>query len=241
MKDLSPTIGKYCSSQNNARYIACLDLLDRDCENRPVTVRRADTQMRTRLLESAAELLAEEGPSALTTRRIAAEAGASTMAVYTHFGSLGDLVHAVVDEGFGRLARLFAAVPHTDDALADLAGLARAYVTNALENPHLYAVMFGSASLGAYRPRTTDDLAAGKYTFDRIVAVARRAIESGQLAPNDEWTIAAQLWSTVHGVIMLHTAGYFGRGAHAADRVLGPALRSMLLGLGADPQNLPNW
>jgi AcrR family transcriptional regulator len=104
--------------------------------------------MRVRLLEVAARLLAEEGPGALSARRVAAEVGASTMAVYTHFGGMRELVRGVAREGFARLAAHLAQVPRSDDPVADIARQGMAYRATALENPHLYAVMFGSASLG---------------------------------------------------------------------------------------------
>src|SRR3954469_20142454 len=110
-----------------------------------------DTSMAARLLEAAARLLSEDGPTALTTRRVAAEAGTSTMGVYTHFGSMSDLANAVVVEGFRRLGKRLSAVPRTDDAVSDLLGLITAYRANAHDNQHLYSVMFASASLGAFR------------------------------------------------------------------------------------------
>ena len=63
--------------------------------------RRPD--VRRRLLDAAAQVLAEEGPSALTARRLTRDVGASTMAVYTHFGSMPALVREVVADGFARL------------------------------------------------------------------------------------------------------------------------------------------
>jgi len=197
-----------------------------------VTERRADPTVRVRLLEGAARLLAEEGPSALTLRRVAAEAGTSTMAVYTHFGSMPDLADAVVAEGFARLGALLAEVPRTDDALADLAGLARAYLVNARTNPHLYAVMFGTASLGAYRPQTADERERGRYTFDEIVATAGRAVDQGRLRPAAPLDIARQLWTAMHGYVMLDVAGYYGDGG--AEHVLVPMFVNLLSGLGAD-------
>jgi AcrR family transcriptional regulator len=71
-----------------------------------------------RLIEAAARLLADEGPAGLSTRRLAAEVGTSTMAVYTHFGGLPELVRAVVREGFKRLGDHLSAVSETDDPLA---------------------------------------------------------------------------------------------------------------------------
>ncbi|MFI7600439.1 TetR/AcrR family transcriptional regulator [Actinoplanes sp. NPDC049681] len=197
-----------------------------------MTERRANPEVRVRLLEGAARLLAEEGPSALTLRRVATEADTSTMAVYTHFGSMADLADAVVDEGFRRLGALLAGVPRTGDAITDLAGLGLAYLVNARQNPHLYAVMFGSASLGAYRPQTADERRRGRYTFDEIVDAARRAVDQGRLRPAEPSAVAGQLWTAMHGYVMLEVAGYFG--ADGVEQVLTPMFVSLLSGLGAD-------
>ena len=45
------------------------------------------------------------------------------------------------------------AVDASDDPLVDVARQTAAYVTHARENAELYAVMFGTAPLGAYRPQ----------------------------------------------------------------------------------------
>lgn len=198
-----------------------------------MTERSAEPAGRTRLLDAAARLLAEEGPSSLTLRRVATEADTSTMAVYTHFGSMPDLADAVVAEGFSRLAVLLADVPRTEDAIADLAGLSRAYLINARQNPHLYAVMFGAASLGKYRPRTAQERSRGRYTFDEIVKTAARAVDQQRLQPAEPLAIASQLWTAMHGYVMLDVGGYFGE--DAVERVLMPMLVSLLSGLGADP------
>src|SRR5688500_17244422 len=99
---------------------------------------------RDRLIEEAARILGEEGPSALSARRLATAAGTSTMAVYTHFGSMAGLVDEVATEGFRRLVEHVDAVGTSEDALADLRRMAGAYRDNALENRHLYGVMFGA-------------------------------------------------------------------------------------------------
>lgn len=90
--------------------------------------------MRRRLTEAAARLAAAGGAGALSTRRVATEAGTSTMAVYTHFGSMEALVQAVVSEGFDRLEQRFLAVEPSDDPVRDVARLTAAYVDHAREN-----------------------------------------------------------------------------------------------------------
>ena len=162
---------------------------------------------RGRLLEAAARLLGEEGPAALTTRRLAREVGTSTMAVYTHFGGMPDLVRAIVAEGFARLERRVATVPVTDDPMVDLRELAAAYLANARENPHLYAVMFGSASLGGYR-LSEDERAVGLVAFGQLVAGIVRAMDAGRLRAGDPAAVAGQVWTALHGFVMIELAGF---------------------------------
>ena len=102
----------------------------------------ADEQVRDALIEAAARLLAREGPSALTARRLAAQVSTSTMALYTHFGSMDGLRRAVRTECFARLTDYFDSVPVTRDPVADLAALGWAYCFNAVANPQLYRAVF---------------------------------------------------------------------------------------------------
>jgi AcrR family transcriptional regulator len=188
--------------------------------------------VRVRLLESAARLLGEEGPSALTTRRLANEAGTSTMAVYTHFGSMPALVRAIVAEGFARLHARVAAVELTDDPLVDLHAVAVAYREHALANPHLYAVMFGSASLGGYRLHD-DELEVGLAAFGQLVAATQRAMDAGVLRPGDAAAVAGQLWTALHGFVMLELAGYQGVVDDPENQVLWPMLVNLTAALAA--------
>src|SRR2546427_13042734 len=103
--------------------------------------RAADVRVRLALIDVAARLLAQEGPDALTTRRLAAEVGASTMALYTHFESKDDLRRAVRVEWFNRLSERLSRVPRTTDPVADLAAQGWAYFSNAIENEHIFRAM----------------------------------------------------------------------------------------------------
>ena len=187
------------------------------------------SDVRGRLIEAAARVLGEEGPSGLSTRKLAAEVGTSTMAVYTHFGSLPALVTAVADEAFARLAQHMAGAAHTDDAMADLAELAVAYRANALANPHLYAVMFGVRD-------AEHESEHRRYTFDVLVAAVQRAMDDGALAAGDAEAVAAQLWSALHGYVTLELAGFM-TADEDADKVLWPLLSNLISALGPAPSS----
>lgn len=189
--------------------------------------------VRRRLLEAAALLLDEEGPTALTARRLAAAAQTSTMAVYTHFGGMPALVSEIVVEGFKRLADHVTHLPQTEDPVADLFDLAFAYRANALENPHLYSVMFGATSLGGYS-LAPEDRAVGTYTFEVLSAAVARAMDAGRLRGHDPALAAQQLWTAMHGYVMLEMAGMHLSCEDPAEEVLRPLMATLLAGLGAE-------
>ncbi|MDQ0095296.1 TetR/AcrR family transcriptional regulator [Paeniglutamicibacter psychrophenolicus] len=184
-------------------------------------------EVRRKLLEAAARLLSEEGPSALSARRLAREASTSTMAVYTQFGGMPALVREVVAEGFARLRERLATVEHTDDALADLVQLCRAYRENALEHPNLYTVMFGGTSLGGYR-LSRADMDVGTDTFTALADALDRVMGAGLIRRENSRHVAGQCWSALHGYIMLEIAGIYRAEDGTTELVLDPLLSRLL-------------
>jgi AcrR family transcriptional regulator len=172
-----------------------------------VSPRRASPEARPAVVDVAARLLAESGPQALSARRIAAELGRSTMAVYTHFGGMSGLVREMVHEGFARLQRHMTAVAVTSDPVADMALLGRAYRHNGLTNPHLYAVMFGGVSLAGFS-LAESDRQHGRYTLLNVVQCANRCIAAGRFTHADAELVAHQMWTSTHGLVTLELGGY---------------------------------
>lgn len=169
--------------------------------------RKADPQTRLALIDIAARLLADEGPPALSTRRVAAAAGSSTMAVYTHFGGMSGLVREIVHEGFARLQDYLTQVRRTDDPVADLAVTGRAYRRNAQANSHLYAAMFGGESLSGFE-LTEEDRQHGRYTLTNVVECVGRCIAAGRFRSADPALVAHHMWFAVHGLVTLELGGY---------------------------------
>jgi AcrR family transcriptional regulator len=183
-------------------------------------------------MEAAARLLAEEGPNALSTRRLAAAVGTSTMAVYTHFGGMDDLVRSMVHEGFRRLNERMTSVGETDDAVADVAALGIAYRENALENQHMYSVMFGGSSLGGFA-LTEDDRQYGRYVLEPVVGAVARAMETGRFRPADAQLVANQMWIAVHGLVTLEIGEYLIE-PYDAETCFISMVSGMLVGAGDD-------
>ncbi|HEU4393521.1 MAG TPA: TetR/AcrR family transcriptional regulator [Solirubrobacterales bacterium] len=157
--------------------------------------RVADQDVRDGLLEAGARLLAREGPAALTTRRLAAETGTSTMAVYTHFGGMDGLRQAVRAEGFTRLTGYFEIVETTDDPVSDLSAMGWAYCFNAVANPQLYRAVFLEPPIGE------EDVALGRAAVQRPIDTIARCIEVGRFDPAEPESLAVQVWVAGHGMI----------------------------------------
>lgn len=157
--------------------------------------------LRGAILEAAGRLLAEEGPAALTVRRIAAEAGGSTMNVYSRFGGKHGVVQALFVEGFNRLEQLMIAAPTTDDPLDDLFRGAEIYRTFALANRTYYAVMFEGVIPDI--EQSDETVEAAKRTLGLLEASAQRAIDAGALVHDDAMALAVNLWATYHGLVSL--------------------------------------
>lgn len=201
--------------------------------------------IQSRLVDAAVHLLAEGGPEALQARKVAAEIGASTMAVYTHFGGMSELVEAVAREGFRRLRDNLGQIPVGDDPVAEIFGKAYAYRHAAVEHPHLYAVTFGLSAPGGRRAtaRGVADLTdanskEGREAFSHIVDASARAIEAGRFREAEPAEVAAQLWSSVHGYVTLEIAGHFGADGEGVNQVLLPLGVTLAIGLGDTPESV---
>jgi AcrR family transcriptional regulator len=195
--------------------------------------RKTDPNVRAALIEIAARLLAGEGPEALSTRRIAAEVGTSTMAVYTHFGGMSGLVREIVYEGFARLQDLLTRVKQTEDPVADLAVLGRAYRHNALTNSHLYAAMFGGEKLSGFE-LTEQDRQHGRYTLANVVECVVRAIDAGRFRPADPGLVSHHMWFSVHGLVTLELGDYLIE-PWGAETCLDSGLVALMVGAGDTP------
>lgn len=195
-----------------------------------VSPRPAQPDLRDSLIEAAAAILAEAGPAGLSTRRLAKEVGASTMAVYTHFGGMDDLVRAMVHEGFTRLNRRMSEVGDCDDPVADVAALGRVYRQNSVEHSHLYSVMFGGSSLAGFS-LNDDDRQHGRYTLEILVNAVARCMVAGRFRPGDAILVAHQLWTALHGLVTLELGGYLAD-PYNADVCFDAQVYALIVGSG---------
>jgi AcrR family transcriptional regulator len=112
--------------------------------------REHDQQLAEALLDAAERRIAADGVDALSLRAVAADAGTTTRAVYTLFGSKHALVGALGVRAMEYLGRAVPASTPSDDPVADVVAAALVFRSFALEHPALYSVAFHRASAAAW-------------------------------------------------------------------------------------------
>jgi AcrR family transcriptional regulator len=142
-------------------------------------------------------------------RAVAEAVVASTTAIYGLFGSKAELVRAMYVAGFEHLEAELHGVPTSDDPLVDLLDLGLAYRRSAVDEPHLYDVMF-ACPVPEFVPDEADAaLAVG--TLDVLRGGVRRVVETGGLPRGtDVEEVTLGLWALVHGLASLELVGALG-------------------------------
>lgn len=143
---------------------------------------------RSRIVEAASTLLAEEGVHALTTRAVAHAAGVQAPTIYRLFGDKDGLIDAVAEHVMARYVADKATAAEDDDPVVDLRLAWQTHVEFGLANPDLYALL-NSAERASRSPATT----AG---IDVLRARVRRIAEAGRLRIHEQ-----------RAVQMIHAAG----------------------------------
>jgi AcrR family transcriptional regulator len=169
-------------------------------------------EAREQLLRAAARLLNEEGPAALSVRRLSAEVGVSSRAVYSLFGDMRGLVGELCRRESETMVRLHEAVPRQANPVAEIRALALAYRRAALEYPELYRLMFERA-VPVLSP-SDDDIAYAMRSLARVEDAVTRALRQHRRR-RDPRQVTLQLWAVVHGLASLELRGALGDPATA--------------------------
>ncbi|WP_026924989.1 TetR/AcrR family transcriptional regulator [Glycomyces arizonensis] len=100
---------------------------------------------RSRLIEATRSMLTEQPGRVPSTRELYEAAGVAAPTLYHHFGDKDGLLQAVAEEAFAEYLERKRTVPRTGDLLADFAAGWDMHVGFGVENPALYALMYGRA------------------------------------------------------------------------------------------------
>jgi len=133
------------------------------------------------LLEATLAVLAREGVSAVTVRRVAAEASASPGTVTHHFGSVDELLVAALRHGSGQvIAELERLALDLQDATWDIAGWADAFATMLADSlrthPERHVACVELQLLAIRRPELRPAVGEVLAAYLRIARIVLRSI-----------------------------------------------------------------
>jgi AcrR family transcriptional regulator len=162
--------------------------------------REHDDGTRAALRAAAERLVTEGGPAALSVRAVAAEAGTTTRAVYSLFGSKeGLVVDALAQSAFEFLADGVDKLVETDDPVADLVAVGvPVFRTLVLEHPALYRIAFQRIMPGLHAgPEVT---AARALAHTRLHAKIQRVEDAGLLGTKTVLEAAVEFNAMIEGL-----------------------------------------
>ncbi|HRJ66354.1 MAG TPA: TetR/AcrR family transcriptional regulator [Alphaproteobacteria bacterium] len=155
--------------------------------------------LREALLAAALDILATDGIDGLSLRSLARATGVTQAAPYSHFRDKDELLAAVAETGFQRLALSMAeAATGAKGAQEKIEKLACAYARFAVDNKPLFGIMFGR-ELADIKRFPTLAMTAGKSYALISAALAQKAAATGE----DARFLTVAVWSLCHGLTTL--------------------------------------
>jgi AcrR family transcriptional regulator len=164
---------------------------------------REKAATRQMILDSARDLLVDEGYEGVTMRRLAERIEYSPTAIYQHFADKDALLTELSVCDFKAFTDRFDLVPRDLPPLLRLSALGRAYIQFAKEHPAQYRHLFMT------QRELSDEALAAKPeedAYDLLLSTVDDAIAGGDI--HGSWKerrhfVAQTLWTSLHGVVAL--------------------------------------
>lgn len=169
---------------------------------------RQKEDLRAAILNAAARLLAANGLRGLSVRAIAADVGASTKVIYSHYGGKPGIIAALYSDGFERLADVMGKEAQgADPPSARLHKIARAYRAFAVAEPHMYELIYGPR-VRELLP-STDDREDARRLQQIVAGVFQEGQDQGRFAKSDPGDQSRNYWAALHGTVSLELTTWF--------------------------------
>lgn len=159
--------------------------------------------LKNALIEAGADILAKDGVSGLSLRKVAQKAGVSHAAPYAHFADKQALIAAISTDGYRRLYEALAATTqqYADDPARQLIEGAWAYVQFALNDTDYFKItLSGAIEKEKDYPAFVE---ISQRSFALVVQIVEACQRAKVLKPGPADLIAVGVWSLIHGFVLL--------------------------------------
>ncbi len=163
---------------------------------------REKLALQQKIIDKGREILVNEGPAALTMRRLADEIEYTPGALYAHFADKEELVRAICQTDFEAFTSQFSSAMTERDPLKRLRLLAKLYARFALEHPAQYKILFVLDSVGGVEKERGNP---EKDAYAVVELAVEAAMKEGHFKAFDGrmQLVAQSLWAAMHGVVSI--------------------------------------
>jgi AcrR family transcriptional regulator len=163
--------------------------------------------LKNALIKAGVEILAKDGVSGLSLRKVASRAGVSHAAPYSHFADKQALIAAISTEGFRQLYERvdMMAEKYKTTPSKQLIEVAWTYVQFALDDPDRFKVMF--SGILEKEKEYPEFVAESQRNFQLVKMIVEANQSAGVLRSGPSDLVAMSAWGIVHGFIMLLLEG----------------------------------
>lgn len=168
-----------------------------------------DDDLRDSLVDAATAAIADRGVEALSLRKVAAQCGTTTYAIYTLIGSKDALIGLAATRARQSFICALVDSERHRDPLRDIRAIGYAYRDWALSNPAMFTMLFG----GQVHPEATPHRAStppgempamsADDPLQPLLERVRRALALCGRREAPPEVVAANMWATSHGQLAL--------------------------------------
>jgi AcrR family transcriptional regulator len=163
--------------------------------------------LKNALINAGVEILAKDGVSGLSLRKVASKAGVSHTAPYSHFADKQALIAAISTEGFRQLYERVSVVveKYKTTPSRQLVEVAWAYVQFALDDRDRFKVMFSGVL--EKEKEYPEFVAESQRNFQLVKMTVEANQAAGVLRSGPSDLAALSAWGIIHGFVMLLLEG----------------------------------
>ncbi len=161
---------------------------------------REKERMRRDILDTAMEMLVEDGFEKLSIRRIATAIEYSPATIYLYFKDKNEIFFHLHEEGFAKFVAHMKTAQTIEDPMLRLRRLGQIYLKFALEHREYYELMFIMKSPITY---VVDEWSCGMQSYNILRETVQACLEQKRIPEGHLEAATLAVWSSVHGLASL--------------------------------------
>jgi AcrR family transcriptional regulator len=200
---------------------------------------RQRAELREQIVRAARDMVAKEGFSALSMRKLADAVEYAPATLYLHFENRDEIARELCVRGFQEFLAALEPAATSEDPVARLTAMSEAYVRFGLGQPETYRLIFMEDPKLSTELFSGEKDNAGSRSFGLLVKVFEDLKAAGRLAEEARpEQLAEVLWAGLHGIVALRLTciGFQGSPADELARLLVSTMVHGLQGPRAKPK-----